>query len=91
MTKGLSRAIGRANALGYWKGIQIQNMQENQTHGVFADDTLLLGHASIPEAKVIKSVIIDFSLALGQKINPSKSKNFLLNVLDFIQNKLINF
>lgn len=80
MTKGLSRDIRSTSSSSLSKGVALSNFDGPHTHCLFVDDTLFFGQASVRQSKVIKGIIEDYTLALGQLVNPEKSKKNIMNV-----------
>eukprot|EP00253_Pinus_taeda_P023602 PITA_23602 len=62
-------------------GLRIARCVKNINHTLFADDTLLLGAASLSTASKFKAVLEEFSMASGSVINKNKSHIFSWNTL----------
>eukprot|EP00253_Pinus_taeda_P006464 PITA_06464 len=60
-------------------GLCIARGTKNINHALFADDTLLLGPASVPSATKFKEVLDEFSEASGSVVNKSKCHIFSWN------------
>jgi len=60
-------------------GLRIARGIKNINHALFADDTLLLGPASVPSATKFKEVLDEFSEASGSVVNKSKSHIYSWN------------
>ncbi|XP_024199277.1 uncharacterized protein LOC112202498 [Rosa chinensis] len=58
---------------GQLQGVQICSGAPTIHHLLFADDSLLFGKANLEECSHIQDVLLDYELALGQKVNFSKS------------------
>ena len=54
---------------------------KNINHALFADDSLLLGAASVPSAKIFKDVIDDYCHESGSSLNKGKCQMYCWNVL----------
>lgn len=52
------------------------------SHLFFADDSLLFGSATIPEARVVVDILQKYELASGQKINLAKSSIYFSKSVD---------
>ncbi|GAA0164709.1 hypothetical protein LIER_39842 [Lithospermum erythrorhizon] len=59
--------------LGELQGISLGANTPTFSHLVFADDTLLLGRASVTEAAIFMSILKQYEQWSGQLINPQKS------------------
>jgi len=79
MAEGLGRTIRAFHQNQAIRGIKLFQDLEAQTHQQFVDDTMLMGHASVQEAKAIKAVLHLFSQASGLDINVDKSQIFFFN------------
>eukprot|EP00253_Pinus_taeda_P034134 PITA_34134 len=60
-------------------GLRIARGTKNINHALLADDTLLLGPASIPSATKFKEILNEFSEASGSVVNKSKCHIFSWN------------
>eukprot|EP00253_Pinus_taeda_P019717 PITA_19717 len=61
-------------------GLNIARGVKNVNHTLFADDTLLLGAASVRSALKFKEVLDDYSKATGSGLNKGKCKVFCWNI-----------
>ncbi|GAA0175095.1 hypothetical protein LIER_41844 [Lithospermum erythrorhizon] len=68
-TEGLISLLKEACSVGELKGIKVGPM----THLMFADDTLLLGCATLSEAAKFKSILDTYESWSGQLVNAQKS------------------
>ena len=79
LAEGLGRILKAQQRTGELKGLHPHNSQNSQTHQQFVDDTLLMGIASVREARVIKKTLEEFHQANDLDINKGKSQLFLFN------------
>jgi len=79
MAEGLGRSIRAHHQANEFRGIKLFQDLEAQTHQQFVDDTMLMGHASVQEARTIKAILDLFSEASGLDINVDKSQIFFFN------------
>ena len=79
MAEGLSRLLQSKVECGELRGIWLADSLEAQTHQQFVDDTMLMGHPSVQEARSFKSYLNLFAKASGLAINQAKSQVFFLN------------
>eukprot|EP00253_Pinus_taeda_P009185 PITA_09185 len=61
-------------------GLCIARGEKNINHALFADDTLLLGPATLSSASKFKAVLDDFSKATGSAVNKSKCHIYSWNI-----------
>lgn len=90
MVEAFRRYIQTQQALGFWQGIKIGNLDISVTHSLFVDDTLLLGSYNVKEARKIKHVLDLYTTASSQKINENKSKIYLFKTNQIISNRIVN-
>ena len=57
-------------------------------HQQFLDDSIVMGEASVRNARNIKNALEDYGQASGQTINQNKSVIYFINVNDNRQNKI---
>lgn len=79
MVEALGRLISKKRSEGLWKGIKVAEGVESISHLQFVDDTLLMGEASLREARVIKNSLDKYSVIFGQCFNWHKSKILFFN------------
>lgn len=79
LVEGLRRTLKAKRRTGELKGLDLHNSQKSHTHQQFMDDTMLMGIASVREARVIKRTLEDFNKASGLDINKGKSQLFFFN------------
>lgn len=79
IAEGLGRTIRAHHQANEFRGIKLFQDLEAQTHQQFVDDTMLMGHASVQEARTIKAILDLFSEASGLDINVDKSQIFFFN------------
>jgi len=79
MAEGLGRTIRAFHQNQSIRGIKLFQDLEAHTHQQFVDDTMLMGHASVQEAKSLKAILDLFSQASGLDINVEKSQIFFFN------------
>lgn len=76
---------------GLLSGVKVYAEAPSIHHLLFADDSLLFGKATAEECTHIRSVLVDYEKASGQRINLTKSDIvFSKNVLGSLQNSLAN-
>ena len=79
LNKGLGRTLKAHQNQGEIKGIDPHEGMMPQTHQQFEDDTMLMGVASVWEAKAIKNILDSFKQANGLEINKCKSNLYFFN------------
>ena len=79
MAEGLSRLLQTQVENGELRGLRIQDNMDPQTHQQFVDDTMLMGHPSVQEARSFKKSLSLFAKASGLAVNLNKSQVFFLN------------
>ena len=89
MAEGLSRILQSKAERGELWGIRLVDSLEGQTHQQFVDDTMLMGHPSVQEARSFKSCLNLFSKASGLAINQAKSQVFFLNIAPATQRNIL--
>eukprot|EP00253_Pinus_taeda_P010445 PITA_10445 len=80
MAESLSKALDFNRRTGLITGIKIEQGTKNINHSQFADDTLLMGGASITIARCFKKILNQFMEYSGGKINQVKSCIYKWNV-----------
>ena len=60
-----------------------------QTHQQFFDDTMLMGHPSVQEARSFKKFLSLFAKASDLAVNPAKSQVFFLNTSPATQRNIL--
>nr|KYP43190.1 Putative ribonuclease H protein At1g65750 family [Cajanus cajan] len=70
----LALRISEMLQAGQWKPIQLSPGGLPLSHLLFADDILLFCHASEDQARLVASVLEEFSRSSGLKVNLTKSK-----------------
>ena len=80
MANSLSRKLVAPKYDGIIPGITSSVGVGATKHALFADDTLLLGGASLKMAQVFSEIMHQFCIILGALINKSKSVMFGWNV-----------
>ena len=58
---------------GKWKAFPFTRGETSISHLLFADDVILLGEASVDQARLIKTCLQEFCTASGQKVSGQKS------------------
>lgn len=76
MVEGLGGSLKSALLSQCLKGLSFCN-SPSYSHQQFMDDNMLFGHPSIQEARLFKTLLVNFSEALGALINRVKSQIFL--------------
>ena len=79
MVEGLSHLLQSKAKSGELRGIHLMDTMDAQTHQQFIDDTMLMGHPSVQEARSFKKCLTLFTKALGLVVNPNKSQIFFMN------------
>jgi hypothetical protein len=77
--EGLGRYIKSIVTDDSLKGLPLHNIQPTPSHSQFFDDTLLLNSPTAQEANKLKSILSDFTEALGMSLNLDKSKLYFFN------------
>lgn len=72
-TEGLIHLIEQAVSHGRLQGIQFSENGPMIHHMLFADDSLFICKASVPEAEEIMRILLVYEEATGQKVNVAKS------------------
>jgi hypothetical protein len=80
MADYLSQKFEEERKLGHLPGIQIAPGVKEINHSQFSDDTLLLGAASPIISKRFKTVLDNFLISLGGKINIKKRRTYGWNI-----------
>ena len=52
---------------------------DKETHRQFVDDTMLMGHPSVQEARAYKTSLVTFTKASGLEVNLEKSRIFFFD------------
>ena len=73
MAETLSIKLPTEKEVGYILGIKIARGVDPINHALFADDSLLLGGASLNIARAFNDILQKFYLILGALINNDKS------------------
>lgn len=73
MAESLRKALDYNRRIGLITGIQFEQGTKNNNHSQFADDTLLMGGASITIARRFKKILDQFMDYSGGKVNQVKS------------------
>lgn len=79
LAEGLGRSLKAQQISGEIKGLDPHNSQNPQTHQQFVDDIMLMGIASVREARDIKKMLEEFKQVSGLDINKGKSHLFFFN------------
>lgn len=88
MAEGLGRSLTKARRQNQLKGIKPAHQGPTVTHQQFVDDTMLMGAATMQEARTISQVLKTFSEASGIEINLTKSKKNFFNTSIPVQRNL---
>ena len=73
MAEGLSHLIAAQVESGAIHGVKSHEGDPSQTHQQFVDDTMLMGHPLVQEARSFKKSLDLFARASGLEVNPNKS------------------
>jgi len=79
MMEGLGRAIKTTNAEGRIQGLKLTLDGAVNTQQQFVDDTMLQGTPTVREAKAIKQILNNFSMAASTEVTLNKSNFFFFN------------
>lgn len=89
MAEGLGHTIQAQHQNQSIRGIKLYQDLAAQTHQQFVDDTMLMGHASVQEARSLKAILDLFSWASGLDINEAKSQIFFFNTPVITQRNIL--
>lgn len=78
METGLSRLIKVMTESDEMKGLNPHNGSDKQMRQQFVDDTMLMGHPSVQEARVFRKCLSNFLKASGLEIKSEKSQVFFI-------------
>jgi ABC-type sugar transport system permease subunit len=90
LAEGLSHHIQAHIASGALQGLKLHGMDSPISHSQFVDDTMTMGSSTAKESSTIRTILDDFSTALGISINAGKSQVFFFNTPESIQIHLEN-
>ena len=79
MAEGLSYLIATQVESGAIRGVKAHEGASSQTHQQFVDETMLMGHPLVQEARSFKKILDLFAQASGLAVNPNKSQVFFVN------------
>lgn len=88
MAEALGQLINRCKEDGRWKGIKVAHGVEAVTHTQFANDTLLMGEASVREARTICNTLDKYCTVSSQAVNWHKSEFYCFNTHGDIQREI---
>ena len=94
LVEGLGRTCKARQEMGDIKGIGLHAGMNPQTHQQFMEDTMLMGAASVREARAIKNTLDTFKQVSGLKVNKGKSHIFFFNTHSEIRrniNRILGF
>lgn len=80
MADSLSRKLTAERIAGHIPGLKPSNGAEPLNHALFADDSLLLGGASIRIARAFDSVLRKYCRVSGALVNERKSEIYSWNI-----------
>ena len=80
MAENLNRKLSAEKEVGYILGIKIARGVDPINHALFADDSLLLGGATLTIARAFNEILQKFCLISGALINNNKSIVYGWNV-----------
>ena len=89
MAEGLSCLIAAQKGRGEIRGVKAHEGAPPQTDQQFVDDTMLMGHPSVQEARSFKNSFGLFSRALGLVVNHNKSQVFFVNTPSATQRNIL--
>lgn len=73
VTEFLTRQFNQFAQQGALRGIKLVASAPKITHSMYADDLMVLGMATVEEAKEVKAVLTRFGKKSGLVVNPKKS------------------
>jgi hypothetical protein len=82
VVEGLSCLVRSAEACGLYHGFKVGNSGLSISHLQYADDTLFLGEATMPNLWALKTILRCFEFVSGLKVNFSKSSVMGVNAGD---------
>jgi hypothetical protein len=82
VVEGLSGLVRSPEARGLYQGFKVGNSGLSISHLQYADDTLILGEASVQNLWSLKTILRCFELASGLNVNLSMSSVMGVNVGD---------
>ena len=91
MAESLSRKLSVEKEVGFLSSIKIARGIDPINHALFANDSLLLGGASLMIARAFNVVFQKFYQSLGALINKSKSGVYGWNVDQGALHRISNF
>ena len=71
--EGLSKLVQAQAEVGRIRGLVLHEDMEKKTHQQFVDDTMLMGHPSVQEARAFKSIMSLFDKVSSLVVNAEKS------------------
>lgn len=89
LAEGLGRTLKTQQSQGELRGLDPHDGPMSQMHHHFMDDMMLMGAASVREARVIKKMLDTFKQASGLEINKGKSHVFFFNTQDETKRNII--
>ena len=88
----LSHGIYQSIHQGHWKPIRLSRLGTPLSHLFFADDLLFFAEATSGQAQCINTVLGDFFLSSGAKVNQSKTHvYFSKNVPDAVATRMLTY
>ena len=78
VVEGLSRVIKDKVEKRELKGLNLHTISEVISHHQFVDDTVLMGHSSVPEEQILKKFLNNFSISFYLKLKNSSLKSYFL-------------
>jgi len=86
--EGLGRLIKLRIQEKRLKGLTLHRGSETQSHQQFVDDTMLMAHPAVQEAKELKRTLKLFAEASGMEANPRKSSTYFFNTPPITQRNI---
>eukprot|EP01018_Ginkgo_biloba_P019731 Gb_09004 [translate_table: standard] len=87
----LGRLLGERAERGLIEGAEVTSSYKWLTHTQFVDDTILMGAATMENAKAFKRILDLFLSASGGKVNETKSFLYTMNTSARVQNKICRY
>lgn len=87
--EGLGRLMKGRILAGRLRGLHLHEGSEVQSHQQFVDDTLLMTHSAVQEARELKAILQTFATASGMEVNPRKSRIYFFNTPPITQRNIV--
>lgn len=87
--EGLGRLIKQKIQTGRLRGLNLHRGSDTQSHQQFVDDTMLMAHPAVQEARELKNTLTLFAEASGMAANPGKSSIYFFNTPSVTQRNIV--